>query len=62
MDRNEKVKFTEEGYQEVLNAIVIDSGASSTEKAPGNISSFITQGAKDEKEAILKELATNLIM
>ena len=62
MDRNEKVKWTMEGYQEVLDAITIESTSDSKGAKPGNISSFLTEGAKDEKEAILKEVVANLIM
>ena len=61
MDRNEKVKFTEEGYQEVLKNIVITSKREAA-ASQGNISSFLNEGVNDEKEAILREVAANLIM
>lgn len=62
MDRNKKVEWTMEGYQEVLDAITIADTADSKGAKPGNISSFLTEGARDEKEAILKEVVANLIM
>ncbi|MBO4819364.1 MAG: hypothetical protein J5528_04410 [Firmicutes bacterium] len=62
MDRNEKVEFTMEGYQKVLEALNIEGVASST-VANGNSSATVTNDKPAElKAALLAEVAMNFLL
>ena len=61
MERNEKVKFTKEGLQEILDSLVV------SDKEVGKVAVTANTGAAkvgsaDKKEALLNEVVANLIL
>lgn len=61
MERNDKVKFTKEGFQEVLKSLTISG--ESVERVATTVSGVDTrQASQDEKEALLKEVVASMML